>query len=389
MSSLPNTAAPPLAADPSGAAPVRVCFVINNLSRAGTESQLLLLIRHLDRTRVRPFLCLLDGTSDSSRRLEPDDCPIVRLGVRRLLSLRGVKAARRFRRFLKENRIDTVVTYFPDSTRFAAPLAKSAGCTVFGTRRNVGHGLTRRDRLVARVWNRLFIDKIIANCQACKNAVVAQEAVNPEDVIVIPNAIDLSRFEHIPPWTPKPPGTPRKVGMVANLRPVKRPDLFIRAASLVLRDHPDTQFEIAGGGDVAAYQALIDELGLTQNVRLLGSIEHIPAFLSTLDVAVLTSEAEGLSNSLLEYMAAGRPIVATDVGGNSELIANGVEGILVPELDHSMIAQATLHLFTDQHVAECAAEAARETLQSRFCPARSAESFIAALKHTAPRPRLP
>jgi len=117
--------------------------------------------------------------------------------------------------------------------------------------------------------------------------------------------------------------------MVGNLRQVKGPDLFIRAAQRVLEKHPDTQFEIAGGGDPLPYQTLIDELGLTNQVRLLGAVTDVPTFLGTLDVAVLPSRAEGLSNALLEYMAAGRPIVATDVGGNAELIESGVNGLLV------------------------------------------------------------
>src|SRR5829696_3289826 len=79
------------------AAPVRVCFMIDRLTRAGTESQLLALIRELDRTKVQPTLVLLDGEDDLSRALEPADCPVIRLGVRRLLSGRAVTAARRLR----------------------------------------------------------------------------------------------------------------------------------------------------------------------------------------------------------------------------------------------------------------------------------------------------
>ena len=72
--------------------------------------------------------------------------------------------------------------------------------------------------------------------------------------------------------------------MVGNLREVKGVDLFIRAAELVLKEHPRTQFEIAGEGDPSPYQALIDELGLSQHVRLLGPVENVPEFLATLDV---------------------------------------------------------------------------------------------------------
>src|SRR6476659_8976639 len=84
--------------------PVRVCFMIDRLSRAGTESQLLALIRELDRATVQPSLVLLDGEDDLSQALEPADCPVVRLGLRRLLSRSTTRAARQLRSFWREHR---------------------------------------------------------------------------------------------------------------------------------------------------------------------------------------------------------------------------------------------------------------------------------------------
>src|SRR5262245_63279844 len=95
--------------------PVRVCFIIDRLSRAGTETQLLALIRTLDRRRVEPFLALLDGEDDLSRALEPSDCPVIRLGIRSLASSKIFARARQFVRFIGSNRIDIVQAYFLDS----------------------------------------------------------------------------------------------------------------------------------------------------------------------------------------------------------------------------------------------------------------------------------
>ncbi len=354
---------------------IRICFVIDNLSRAGTEMQLLLLLKHLDRAQVQPYLCLLDGEGDSSRQLEPDDVPVLRLGVRRLKALHTARQAFRFRHYLKHNRIDIVQTYFPDSTRFAAPVAKAAGVrAVFGSRRNIGHAVSKSDAWIARIYNRFFIDKIIANCEADRQSVIEQENTSPENVVVIPNGIDLERFRHIATWTPKPNGQPRKVGMVGNLREVKGPDIFIRAAKAVLDKHPDTRFEIAGGGEPEPYQELIDDLGLRDCVYLLGPVVDIPTFLATLDIAVLPSRAEGLSNALIEYMAAGRPIVATDVGGNTELIQSKIQGLIVPANRTDALAQAVLEFLDMPDVAsECASRASSssaslgvETLARRF-----------------------
>src|SRR5258708_6652151 len=85
--------------------PVRVCFLIDELAAAGTETQLLALIRHLDRSQVQPYLCLLRGNSPASRALEPTDCPVVRLGVGALARPRALYAALRFLSFLRRESI--------------------------------------------------------------------------------------------------------------------------------------------------------------------------------------------------------------------------------------------------------------------------------------------
>jgi glycosyltransferase involved in cell wall biosynthesis len=359
--------------------PIRVCFVIDGLARAGTESQLLLMLKQCDRAVIEPYLCLLNGEDADSNELLPSNCQTLRLGIRRLASATALRQAWRFWRFLRQNQIDVVQTYFNDSTRFAAPIAKAAGIkTVFGSRRNIGHWMTLRDARIARFYNRFFIDKIIANSEAARQSAIEQEGIEPDRVVVIPNSIDLERFQHIAPWQSKPVGTPRKVGMVGNLRPVKGPDLFIRAAHLVLQDYPDTQFEIAGDGDQAPYQQLIDELGIANNVHLLGPVTDVPGFLATLDVAVLPSRAEGLSNALMEYMAAGRPIVATDVGGNGEVLSVIAEQCCVTEPEPSQLASRIRLLLNNSQIASRLANTAKELVlkEARLSRANDAYSSI-------------
>lgn len=310
--------------------PIRVCYLIDNLAVGGTETHLLGLIQQLDRASVQPYLCLLDGTGHTSRSFEPNNCPVMRLGVRSLYRPAAVVAATKFVSFLRREKIDVVQLYFPDSTYFGAPLARLAGVrAVIRTRRNLGYWMTRRHRLAGRVITRL-VHATIVNSQACKAAVIKDEGAPPDSVVVIPNGIDLSRFQHIPPYTPDSTSSHRRIGIVANLRPIKNIDVFIRAAAIVVADYPDAHFLIAGEGPCRdSLTTLIHELGLKNHVQLLGQVVDIPSFLGSLDVAVLCSESEGLSNALLEYMAAGRPLVATAVGGNCDLIEDGVRGLLV------------------------------------------------------------
>src|SRR5262249_9330460 len=107
--------------------PIRVCFLIDRLSRAGTETQLLALIRSFNRSHVEPCLVLLDGEDDTSRGLEPADCPVLRLGVRSFFGPRAVRAALKLMHFLRYQQIDILQAYFLDSVYFGAPIARLAG----------------------------------------------------------------------------------------------------------------------------------------------------------------------------------------------------------------------------------------------------------------------
>src|SRR5262249_17030403 len=120
--------------------PIRVCYMIDELDTAGTETQLLALIQRLDRSRLRPAFCLLRGDSPRSRALEPDCCPILRLGVRSLCRPWTLVAAARLARFFRRERIDVLQVYFQDSTYLGVAVARLAGVRhVVRTRNNLGY----------------------------------------------------------------------------------------------------------------------------------------------------------------------------------------------------------------------------------------------------------
>jgi glycosyltransferase involved in cell wall biosynthesis len=347
--------------------PVRVCFMIDNLAVAGTESQLLALIRGLDRSRVEPCLCLLDGTGETSRCLEPSDCPILRLGVRSLRAPSSLVKAWRLARFLRRQRIDLLQVHFPDSTYFGVPVARLAGVPcVVRTRRDLGYWMKPINRRLGRLYNR-FTDATLVNCEACAQAVIAQEGARRDSVVVLPNGLDLERFAEVSPVDVGRNGRPQKVGMVANLRPVKAPDVFVRAAGILGRAHPNVSFQIAGTGDEQSVRQLARQSGVEDRLELRGRVDDVPSFLGSLDVAVLTSYSEGLSNALLEYMAAGRPIVATAVGGNVELIEDGTHALLVPPGDPQAVAEGIDRLLRDPALAARLGAAAQRRAAERYC----------------------
>jgi L-malate glycosyltransferase len=369
--------------------PVRVCFLIDELTSAGTETQLLALIRHLDRSRVKPYLCLLRGQDERSRRWEPENCPILRLDVRSFRHPSTLMKAWRFVRFLRRERIDVLQVYFPESTYFGVPLGWAAGVPhILRTRNNLGYWMTSWHRRLGRFCNR-FIDGLVANCKACAQAVIQDEGLAADRVVVLENGVDLAKFPVGGRRSQR--GDGRHIGVVANLRPVKGLEVFVQAACELAKSHPEVSFYIAGEGEVRPkLQQLAQEGGIAERFQCPGSVADVPRFLAKLDIAVLPSLSEGMSNALLEYMAAGRAIVATAVGGNLRLIEDGVTGLLVPPGDAASLTAAMCRLLDDPLLAIRLGSRARRLVEERYsreAMVRRFEEFYEQLYLARPRVR--
>jgi glycosyltransferase involved in cell wall biosynthesis len=345
--------------------PVRVCFLIDRLSRAGTETQLLALIQRLDRSRVEPSLALLDGEDEWSRSLEPVDCPVLRLGLHSLLSRSALSASMRLRQFWREQQVEVLQTYFLDSTYFGVPLARMCGIKkIIRVRNNLGYWLTDRHRRLGG-WMGRIADITLTNSEDGKNAIVEAEGLRPEKIAVLENGVDIERFP--PPSSRRPRSEMVSVGITANLRPVKNIDGLIRTAAMLGAKHPHLRFEVAGEGEQRPdLERLIAEHGLQESFHLLGEVSDVPAFLAKQDIAVLCSHSEGMSNALLEYMASGRAIVATDVGANSRLIHHEANGLIVPPKDDAALASAIAWQIEHPEAASKMAAAARIRAEERF-----------------------
>jgi glycosyltransferase involved in cell wall biosynthesis len=331
--------------------------LIDRLTRGGTESQLLALIRALDRRHVASTLVLLDGTDEESRSLEPDDCPVLRLGLTSLHRPTTFAAAAKLMRFWREHGADIVQTYFLDSSYFGVPLARLAGIRrVVRVRNNLGHWLTPAHRRLGRLLGRL-VDVTLTNCEPARQALLEAEGGPERKVAVLENGVDLERFSAV---DDVPGGGSPRIGVVANLRPVKGVDVFLRAAAELRTRFPATTFHVAGQGEQRQeLERLVADLNLSDRVTFHGPVVDVPAFLSTLAVAVLPSHAEGMSNAVLEYLAAGRPVVATNVGANPHLLSGGEFGVLAPPGDSAALAAAVGGLLDDPATAMKLAAAGR------------------------------
>ncbi len=274
----------------------------------------------------------------------------------------------RLARWLRREHVDLVHAQDFYSTLLGVPAAKLAGVPVAVSRLDLvhWHGKARHLALAAASH---AADAVIANCDAVRDLVVHQERISPHRVVVIRNGIDVARFDALrgsPLAAPLPEtgGGPVAV-LVANMRhEVKRQEDFLVALAQVRRGVPDAVGLLVGeGGRRPGLELLARDLGLGGAVFFLGGRPDVPAVLARATFGVLCSRQEGLSNAVMEGMAAGLPMVVTDAGGNAELVKDGERGYVVPPERPDALAQAMLRTIADPARARRMGEAARRFVQ--------------------------
>jgi glycosyltransferase involved in cell wall biosynthesis len=157
---------------------------------------------------------------------------------------------------------------------------------------------------------------------------------------------------------------PPVVGLVANIRPVKRIDDAVRAFAKIAGRHPSATLRIVGGGDASGVQALAGELGVADRVVCTGRVSDPGAEIARFSIGLLTSDSEGFSNAVMEYMQAGKPVVCTDTGGNPELVEEGECGYLCAVGDSDAMAARLDALLADAGLRERMGAAARRRVRT-------------------------
>ncbi|HEY1206375.1 MAG: glycosyltransferase [Bryobacteraceae bacterium] len=323
---------------------------------AGTERHVAEVIARLDRERFDPHLCCLQD----SPRLREMPCPTRVYPVVSVWRPNGLRQILALRRYIDERAIDVVHTFAPKATIVGVLAAKGSNAkAVVTSRRNMGYWYTPRLLRVFRYLNR-HTTRVLANSEQVKQRVVEAEGLAPEKVDVLYNGVDLERYA---------PGhsEPATIGIVANYRPVKDLDLFLRAARLVAAEVPEAVFLLAGQGPLRDQLGrLAEELGISGRVTFTDGRGEVPAHLRRMSIGCLSSQSEGFSNAILEYMAAGLPVIATDVGGNAEAIDYGVTGYLVRERTPEAFARPIVELLRDRNRRDEMGRRALERCRERF-----------------------
>ena len=224
------------------------------------------------------------------------------------------------------------------------------------SRINTRHGMGGRARSGRQEWlyrqSMRFTDYTVAVCEAARGRFAAEGVAPRRGLLSVPNGIRLERFKPADAagrqalaaelgW----PAGSRIIGTVGRLQPVKDHAILLRAFAKVRMQVPEAVLAIVGDGPLrGALETQAGQAELSDAVRFLGDRHDVPRLLTGMDVFALSSVSEGYSIALLEACAAGLPIVATDVGGNREIVHDGVNGRLVPAADEAALATALIAL---------------------------------------------
>ena len=363
---------------------INVLQLIGSFNQGGSERQAVQLTRLLrEDGRFNVLVATLDSSGPLGaqvQRLGLNDVPEYPLTS--FYDRNAVTQMKRFVKYLKQNEVHVVHAHDFYTNIFGMTASILARVPVRIASRRESSVRAAKQRFVERGAYKLA-QKVVANCEEVRQQLIL-EGVSATKVTTLYNGLDLSSFapqtgdrNEVLASLGLPVDVPRRfITIVANMRahfqeptPVCLKDhpTFLRAAKRVHEVIPDAAFVIAGEGEMLeATRKLAAELGIEKQTFFLGRCENVPVLLSASFACVLSSTAEGFSNSILEYMAAGRPVVATRVGGAAEAIEEGSSGYLVNAGDDESLAERLIRLLSDTARAEEMGQRGKEIVSEKF-----------------------
>jgi glycosyltransferase involved in cell wall biosynthesis len=336
--------------------------MVNTFETGGSERQFAVLAQHLTAKQFELHLGCIRSIGPMAEQFA--GAPEFRLGGS-LFGLQSLRARWRLARHLRERRVQIAHAFDFYTNLTLIPAARLARTpVVIGSHRQIGDLLTPaqfRAQAIAFRW----CDAIVCNSQAAADR-LAKSGIGREKLAVIGNALPDEVFAPATPAIPKAEGVLR-VGMVARMNArYKGHSSFLRIAQRVHAQMPNVEFLLAGDGPLRPeLEREAEQLGLSKSVIFLGDRRDIPAVNASLDLAVLTSDSESLSNVILEAMAAGLPVIAYRSGGNPELISQE-RGALVAQGDEDAFADAIVRFLHGPDLRERTGQEARMFASENF-----------------------
>ncbi len=350
--------------------PINILHVISKLPIGGVENQLLLTLKKYDRSKLNPIVCSLLDKGEIGKEIEEAGIEVISLN--KLKHRFDPTIVKDLYRIIKKRDIKIVRTHQYHANlygRLGAWLAK-APCIIASV-----HNVYTRDRkLHRRMINRFLSrvsDKVVAVSETVKHDILKYDGLSEDKVTVIYNGIDTARFSHINGniirKELKVPFDVPIIGTIGRLTFQKGIKYLIEAVSLVKKRFSKIILIIVGDGPIKdELQNYANTLDLNENVIFTGFRRDIPALLAAMDIFVLPSLWEGLPNALIEAMASGKPVIATDILPIREIMNSEKVGILIPPQNSNAIADSIEFLFHNKDLAETMGNNARERAFSDF-----------------------
>ena len=345
------------------------------LGLGGTERQLAELAMALDRGRFEPHVGCFTGGGFRARELRDAGVPILDLGVRSLVSVSALQGARRMGAYLARHGISLVHAFDVPLDLFAVPVAKVRRVPVVLSSQRAHRSLTpgATQRHLLRLTDRM-VDGIVVNSRAVARELADEDGVPQSLMRLAYNGLDTGTFRRDGVRAALPWNDPRAwqnrgavIGVVCALRPEKGLHLLLEAFARVRATHRGVRLLVVGSGPMQhELQACASRLELGPDCHFQPAEQNVAPWLRVMDIFVLPSLSESLSNSLMEAMACGCCPIASDTGGNPELVRDGETGLLFPSGDSSALAARLDLVLNDALLRRRLAEDAERTIAEGF-----------------------
>jgi glycosyltransferase involved in cell wall biosynthesis len=355
---------------------ITLLFTITDLEMHGVQHQLMELVKGLDKERFRPIILNFKpgGPMEGEYRKIP--------GIRLISLKRKGKYDFLFLfkvfNLIRKMKVDVIQPFLTPATFFSLLPALFCHTPVkIVTERNsinarINGGFGYHLYIKAEEFLSRFSDLAVANSESGRECLI-ERGIATSRARTIYNGINIDNYtcdsrvvERVRQKLAVPQGG-KVVGMVARMFPFKRYDVFLQAAAIINKTVPNTRYALLGDGPLRSnLENLSHELGMASKVTFFGEQHDVATRVSAFDIFTLISETEGLSLSICEAMALGKPVVATDVGGNKELVEDGKTGFLIPLGDTEALANAIIRLLQDPELAQAMGQKAREKIATQF-----------------------
>lgn len=348
---------------------VRIAYLIADLEAGGAQKHLVRLISKIDRQQYEPMIFCIYKKGRLLTEFEQLNVEIIGLascdkGSPFFCTIKYIFMLKEYFRRSKVDIVHSYIYYMNLLATIAGRLAKVKAIVI--SKRNVDDWMGTKEILLSKIYN-FLTDRILVNCNAVKKDAIVREGANPEKVVVVYNGVDSKELSCNRPVT----DLVHVVGTASVFRPKKGIEYFIAAADILLKKRKDIKFILIGYSRDPTYINIlkdsIDRLGISNYFEFHGFVEDMIDYLDkNIDIFVLPSLQEGMSNALLEAMAASKPCIVTNAGGNPEVVEDGKTGLVVPKANPLFLANAMEKLLDDARLSQHLGKNARQVIHEYF-----------------------